>query len=400
MKARVASSGSLGVFLVSLGVSAQTPVNPAPAGTTSTTEVDATSKGLKAKNTEGDVTTEAEVNTEGARVKRQDGDSTTEAAASAEGASVEHRDAKSVTRGELDEKGVRATREADCAKDPKNEICHESTGASVDDSGVHFGYKKTTVQRVKKPGHSYSQLMLEAGGIYGDGSGFTMAGASAGAGLQGALGSQLPGAKGGFFHGLGYRALGHFSYVNIETSVETVDPVTLQTQENVSSSSSKSYDAALALGYQFLSYGKLNPKTLTQSGFGVFLGYQAGLFGAGDSDPQFSHGPNLVISRPSYNAGTASTSSFFLSGFVLPLDNIFIAAVSLGYAGFGGGAVAKPKHENEACKEHAECGADLVCNVGVCSAPAAPSSGTVTASANPAPPPSNLPPNELPALDF
>lgn len=118
MKAWVASSGSLGVFLVSVGVLAQTPVNPAPASTTSTTEVDATSKGLKAKNTEGDVTTEAEVTTKGASVKRQDGDSTTEAAASAEGASVEHRDAKSVTRGELDEKGLRATREALAPPEP------------------------------------------------------------------------------------------------------------------------------------------------------------------------------------------------------------------------------------------------------------------------------------------
>jgi hypothetical protein len=356
-----------------------------------TTETEVSTEKASIERREGDSTTQGEVTRSGASVTHQDADSKTRADADSKGLTVVHEDKSSVTRGELDEKGLRATREADCARDPANEICRESSAASVDEGGVRFGYKKTSVERVQRPSNRYTQFLLEAGGIYGDGDNFRMTGASAGLGLQGAVGSQLPGAKGGWFHGLGFRGLGHFSYVATESWSDFSD--------EVMSSSSNAYDVAGGAGYQMLKYGTLDPKDLTQTGFGLYLGYQAGLFGAAESDAQFSHGPNIVISRPKYNAGTASTSSLFLSGIVLPLDNLFIAAVSLGYAGFGGGAARiAQKKEREACREHSECGGELICSGGVCSGPEASTAAGVTSA--PAEPPSHLPPAELPALDF
>jgi hypothetical protein len=101
----------------------------------------------------------------------------------------------------------------------------------------------------------------------------------------------------------------------------------------------------------------MDSTTLKQGGFGIFVGYHAGVQGtktwvstitqemcfdgfctpptsrtSQSSNTDFSQGPVLSLSFPSYNAGTAHLSRAYLTFMALPTGSFFFATVSGGCA--------------------------------------------------------------------
>jgi len=302
----------------------------------------------------------------GGTVTHQQGGATTTATGDASGGTLTHTEAGATTTAKADASGVNARREVDCSKDPANEICKSTTTASADAGGLGFTHSQTSVVRVRTPGNGYAQIYGEAGALYGEGTGLTMMGGQGSLGVQGAFGGRLPGAEGGGWSGLGYRLNAGGGAISVETEA-VIQPIPgAPTPPSSSTTTAASYQAGGAAGYQFLTFGRLDPSTLKQSGFGLFLGGSVGVFGQESGDPTFSYGPAFVISLPKYNAGTSRMSSLFISGLVLPLEDLFLATVNLGFA-FGVGGEGTPS---------------------------GPSPGQAPR------PSSNLPPNQLPPMDF
>lgn len=85
--------------------------------------------------------------------------------------------------------------------------------------------------------------------------------------------------------------------------------------------------SAAALG----SEANLKQGTLSrEGGVGFFVGMTQNLSGE-SSEPQLSHGPQLALTFPRYNAGTASVSDFAIKAMILPTGDITMYTATLGF---------------------------------------------------------------------
>jgi len=267
--------------------------------------------------------------------------------------------------------------EVDCSRDTASERCTQQQRVDTSDGALQLGVRQRSVSLLEVPPNGYANFMTEVGGLYGSGDNVTLLGVTAGLGLRTAIGGKLPGPRGGTWHGAAADVSGRYAFTRFEAGEI--------------SSSSHLVDAGGTFGYQFYSFGEMSARDFTQSGFGIALGYRVGalfIFGEGPTqDPQLSHGPSLTLSRPEYNAGTTNVSQWFLTALVLPLQDFFVATLSIGASGpFAKGTPPPKRQEGGQCKSHSECRGETVCQAGQCVAPSRDGS--------------SLPPRELPEADF
>ncbi|MCC6900560.1 MAG: hypothetical protein IT377_16395 [Polyangiaceae bacterium] len=230
--------------------------------------------------------------------------------------------------------GAQHSTTRDCSGQP-GEICREQTSTQVDGKGVRFGLQGQSVQRVKTPPSYDIGGAFEVSGLYGTGTGdidVTLTGYSLQGGMRLMVGGQFPGPEGGGWSGLGLDVIGTFQggFGKADAGGSEVE----YEQAGISGSATA--------GYQYLSFGSMDPKTLEQGGFGVFLGYRVG--GAvtttkstvGDMENEdtttgVAHGPALTLSFPKYNAGTAKLRRWTISAMALYVSDFVIVTAGGGY---------------------------------------------------------------------
>ncbi|MEZ4369661.1 MAG: hypothetical protein R3B07_02520 [Polyangiaceae bacterium] len=276
--------------------------------------------------------------------------------------------------------GAHYQSDEDCAKNPETERCREKTNADVGSGGLGYSFNRTSVTRTE-PTNLYLLSLLEGNAVFGSGSGVTIAGGGAAFGMRLGVGQTFPDETGGSWSGFGLDITIRYSFTSFEAGGY--------------SSSAHLVDSGATVGYQYLHFGEMDPTTFEQSGFGFFLGYHAGGLGTfteQDEQFQFSHGPSLTLSLPKYNAGTTQVSQLYLTALVLPLEDFFIATISVGYGGSmiaaeeGSAPPPAANTPTRHCTSQAECAPGQECQAGGCVAPQGPATG--------------LPPAQLPEADF
>ena len=176
---------------------------------------------------------------------------------------------------------------------------------------------------------------FEVSGLYGKGTGdidVTLTGYSLQGGMRLMVGGQFPGPEGGGWSGLGLDLMGTFQggFGKIDSGGTEVE----YEQANVS--------ASVTAGYQYMRFGTMDPETLQQGGFGVFLGYRAG--GAAtftkttvggieneETTTGVAHGPSLTLSFPKYNAGTAKLTRWTITAMALYVSDFVLVTAGGGY---------------------------------------------------------------------
>jgi hypothetical protein len=233
-------------------------------------------------------------------------------------------------------KGVHAETERDCAANPQDERCTEKSKVDVGAGGLEASYSKETVERVKEPPSTAVNVALDVGGgtIVGLPN-MSMVLANADIKLKILAGGQFPGADGGSWNGVILEPSASLMAVFMSMSMpQTIAGATFQGPAQ--SSTVWGFQAGGAVGWQFMYFGSLNEDTLKQHGFGLEIGGYVGATGI--SVPQASlqvnasYGPVVGFTFPSYNAGTASYSSFSITLFVLPTaDGSVLMSGGLGW---------------------------------------------------------------------
>ncbi|MCE7929673.1 MAG: hypothetical protein DYG91_14435 [Chloroflexi bacterium CFX7] len=230
--------------------------------------------------------------------------------------------------------GVQHSTARDCSTRP-GEQCQEQTTTNVDGRGVSFGLQGQSVQRVVTPPSYDIGGAVELAGLYGTGTGdidVTILGYNVQGGLRTMFGGQFPGPEGGGWSGVGLELMGTFGggAGKIDAAGTEVD----YEQATVS--------ANVGAGYQYLKFGSMDPKTLQQGGFGLFLGYRVGAAAnftttkVGDKettndDTSMSHGPVLTLSFPKYNAGTAKLRRWTITAMGMYISDFLLVTVGGGY---------------------------------------------------------------------
>lgn len=230
--------------------------------------------------------------------------------------------------------GAQHSTTRDCKGQP-GEICREDTSTRVDGSGVRFGLKGESVQRVKTPPSHAVGGAFEVSGLYGKGTGdidVTLTGYSLQGGMRLMAGGRFPGPEGGGWSGLGLDLMGTFQggFGKVDTGGTEVE----YEQANVS--------ASVTAGYQYMRFGTMDPETLQQGGFGVFLGYRAGgaatftktTVGGTENEETttgVAHGPSLTLSFPKYNAGTAKLTRWTITAMALYVSDFVLVTAGGGY---------------------------------------------------------------------
>ncbi len=230
--------------------------------------------------------------------------------------------------------GLQHSAARDCSTRP-GEQCREQSTTQVDGRGIRFGLQGQSVQRVVTPPSYDVGGALELSGLYGTGTGdmdVTIYGYAFQGGLRTMFGGQFPGPKGGGWSGFGFEVMGGFQGGGGKISAGGME-VDYE-QATVS--------ASAGAGYQYLSFGTMDPSTLQQGGFGLFLGYRVG--GAAnfttttvgdnettDDSTSVSHGPVLTLSFPKYNAGTAKLRRWTITAMGMYISDFLLITVGGGY---------------------------------------------------------------------
>jgi hypothetical protein len=217
------------------------------------------------------------------------------------------------------------------AADPN---CTQSAEVSLGADGIGASVSKTQVTRVQAPPSGYVVFGVDGGvlGIQGDSiSGIAGTGSF---GVRGAVGGKMPGSGGGGWSGLGIDASLAFTSGQIEMTLPSYSSNGYYFDEQTTQVEYMQGSAGAALGWQYLHFGKLDSADLTQGGIGFFLGYRAGAVKdlKNDTAPvTLSHGPQIALSFPTYNAGTAHVSDMTLKGMILPTGDLTLFAVTFGF---------------------------------------------------------------------
>jgi hypothetical protein len=193
-----------------------------------------------------------------------------------------------------------------------------------------------TVKSVKEPPSSVVNVALDIGGgtILGL-SNITIGFANADLKVKILAGGKFPGPDGGMWNGIIFEPQVSLMAVAISQSQPTII-AGAQFPGNNSTSAAFGFQAGGAVGWQFLTFGTMSEGGLKQHGFGLELGGYLGATGvnppSGSMQINASYGPVVGLSFPTYNAGTASYSSFAITFFVLPTgDGSVLLSGGLGW---------------------------------------------------------------------
>lgn len=224
-----------------------------------------------------------------------------------------------------DQQGVKV--ETDCTKDPQNEKCTQTTKATVGPGGIGLQVENKTVEAVKEPPSN----SFNFGATFGMTTGAGKAGsASSGVSLLLinlevelnaliGIGQKFPGAEGGSWNGL-LLSPSYGAYFGSMTFTGGYGEMA-------------GTRAGAVIGYEYLNFGTMDPKTLEQKGWGAQAGIYVGtqsmtstthiLVGANSitstsTTQNSSVGPSLGFVFPHYNAGTAHLTTQEIRFMVLP----------------------------------------------------------------------------------
>jgi hypothetical protein len=205
--------------------------------------------------------------------------------------------------------------------------CRARSATDATASGGGIGVRGERVVHLKEPGNSATSMAIDGGFLYGTSTkGAVKAsiyGGGANLNLTYRVGGTFPGEAGGSWHGFGVDAYAGVFGAGVVAGNSGAGMLLV--------------NGGGAVGYQFFSFGEMSEETFKQHGFGVFAAGRVGasnahVFGNGGSQSTTSaqYGPQLTISFPEYNFGTAQRSSFYLSGFILPTGDFLFLNLQAG----------------------------------------------------------------------
>jgi len=199
--------------------------------------------------------------------------------------------------------------------------------------GIGVSRTSQTVERVHERSSHHIDLAVDGAFLYGTSTGggdlrANVYGGGASFGLKSLWGDDFPGADGGAWSGVAVNLMGGvFGAGLVVTDGKNTDGAGMTITS-----------VGLEVGFQFLSFGSMNPRTLEQAGWGVAvlgrLGYQwSSVFSSSTASAEdFSYGPGLALVLPNYNAGTATLKRGYFNAFILPTGDFVFAMIG------GGGA--------------------------------------------------------------
>ncbi len=202
----------------------------------------------------------------------------------------------------------------------------QGTGAGVGVSGER-------VVKLHDPTNHFWQFAIDGGFMYGtstkSGVNASIYGGGADINIQYRVGGQMPGTDGGSWSAFGLDLSGGFFGAGFVFS-----------EGNTSDGAGFLLTSgSVAAGYQFMTFGKMDDEDLKQHGFGLFLAGKVGVANTqilqSDSIPASSttnaqYGPEIQLTFPEYNYGTAKRAAFYISGFLLPTGDFLFFNIQFG----------------------------------------------------------------------
>lgn len=188
-------------------------------------------------------------------------------------ASVAAGEGKRTTTVDASASGVTLQSDADCSTE--DEICASQTKASLG-KGIGVSYKRESVKRVKKPGNVALNIGL-GGHYYGaSGSNLQMHGGGGSVSFRAMMGTRLPGPSGGVWFAAYVEPT--FAGQGVAMTVKTPRMCMMGhcVPESTHTSGAGVLMVQAGLGLQLLHFGRMDKKSLKQSGIGVALGGTAG----------------------------------------------------------------------------------------------------------------------------
>jgi hypothetical protein len=205
--------------------------------------------------------------------------------------------------------------------------------AAMPGGGVGIGVSGERVVKLHDPTDHYWQVAIDGGFMYGtstkSGVSASVYGGGADINIQYRVGGQMPGTDGGSWSAFGLDLSGGFFGAGLVFS-----------EGNTSNGAGFLLTSgAVSAGYQFMTFGKMDDEDLKQHGFGLFLAGKVGVANTqvlqSDSIPASSttnaqYGPEIQLTFPEYNYGTAKRAAFYISGFLLPTGDFLFMNIQFG----------------------------------------------------------------------
>jgi hypothetical protein len=213
----------------------------------------------------------------------------------------------------------------------------DTTGKTTVDVGAGgLTATKETAERVKEPPSSTVNVAFDFGGgtILGI-KDITLGFVNLDLKVKILAGGQFPGSDGGSWNGIFVEPQASLMLLIDSYSQPTVLAGAQFPGKNTTDVIF-GFQAGAAVGWQFLTFGPMSEGGLKQHGFGLALGGYLGATGInppqGSMQINASYGPEVVLSFPTYNAGTASYKAFNVTLFVLPSgDGSVLLSAGLGW---------------------------------------------------------------------
>jgi hypothetical protein len=215
--------------------------------------------------------------------------------------------------------------EEDCSGDG-DEACVKKTAGTFGKDGLRLSVSRESARRVTSPRTGSTGFGLSVSYLFGFADNVLLTGYNVGVSLRMMTGGLFPGPQGGSWTGFFVEPSAQLSYATTEVKVP-------------GGPRQKSESGLLlfngSAGVQWMSFGKQNPKSLKQDGWGLFAGGTAGAvvpFGRGDTTA--TYGPVFGYVKSEYNPGTGSFETLQLNVFLLPTSDLFLLLVGA-QANFG-----------------------------------------------------------------
>jgi hypothetical protein len=200
-------------------------------------------------------------------------------------------------------------------------------------NGVGVGVSGERVIKLHDPTNNFWQFAIDGGFMYGtsttSGANVSVYGGGVDLNVQYRVGGQMPGTDGGSWSAFGVDVSGGFFGAGFVES----------TGNNSNGAGFLLTSGAVAAGYQFFTFGKMDDEDLKQHGFGLFLAGKVGVANTqilqSDSIPASSntnaqYGPEIQLTFPEYNYGTAKRAAFYINGFLLPTGDFLFFNIQFG----------------------------------------------------------------------
>jgi hypothetical protein len=230
------------------------------------------------------------------------------------------------TTTDLGTQGYHYDEKTDCTQNPGQDKCSSEKKIDATDKGLTIGYHKETVRSVKAPKDSAVIFAVDGGFMYGTSlksdASFSIYGGGANFNVRYRFGATFPGPDGGSWSGFGLDASAGVFGAGLVFDGGGAGLLML--------------NGGATIGYQYYHFGAMDPDSLKQHGIGFFVGGRGGVANTkvfsdttvSSTDAQY--GPQIEISFPEYNFGTAERSAFFLNFVALPTGDFLFAQFTAG----------------------------------------------------------------------